>query len=142
MANHVAALLNGPGSAAYSPALTEPDGYRIPAQRITHLLPSSGERFTPPTYAGRQLAPPVPSIGGEPGVPSQLGWTDGFRKVLGKLHRPLRGAVVTVAPMGVHPNVGPVGYSTRADRLRARYRALTTDYTPNGADVARTFVGD
>lgn len=126
-------VIDGPGTEAYSPLLTPQDGVLVYRTRSTVKNPPNGAPVQPGTLA-ENLMPPDPSKGGEMGPSSQLGWSTGF----GKLSRrtSFTGRVITRPTMGANPATGPVGYSTRTSRLRARIEALYNDYTPSNQAVA------
>lgn len=129
----------GPGTAAYSPALASQDGVLLYRTRSSHKLAANAVRMAEIGIpVPGELMPPDPSMGGEMGQPNQLGWSDGFGvfRTLGSF----TGRVVTRPTMGAHPNVGEVGFSTRTSRLRSRIEALYTDYTPSNQAVAREIV--
>lgn len=133
------AFINSPGSAGFSPAFGTVPYPENPAFGANHLEPVSvGQRGNWPE--ARAGLPPEPSYGGQPGVVRQLGWSTGFRR-LGKLHNRMTGRTLVVPNMGAHPAVGPVGFSTRSQRLRNKVEALRTDYTPTAAQVQQSFVG-
>lgn len=71
---------------------------------------------------------PDPALGGMPGSTNVLGRTTGIR--LSRAFRQRFGGQTLVVPaMGAHPIQGPVGYSTRTDRLVYGVAAL------NGPDI-------
>lgn len=85
--------------------------------------------------------PPDPAIGGMPGMTNALGWTTGLRN--SRAFRALFGGQVLKVPsMGAHPIQGPVGYSTRTDRLIYGVNALTGNDIPSNQSVADQFAGN
>lgn len=84
--------------------------------------------------------PPDPTVGGEPGRSHALGWTRGLNPFR-FMHQRFTGRTLVVPSMGVHPQEGPVGFSSRLDRLADRRAALESDYTPTPEQVARIFTG-
>ncbi len=124
----------GAGTAAYSPAMTVPDGTLIYRTRSSHKVPASGPAMTAGVIGN--LMPPDPSEGGEYGQVAQLGWTDGLGKAVSN-RTSFTGRTLVRPTMGVNPPTGPVGYSTRTARLRQRIEALYTDYTPSNQAVAQ-----
>ena len=125
--------LSGPGTANYSPAKSEPDGIVLFRTRSSHRRPANGE---PTPGSAPVLTLPDPAVGGQHGQPDALGWSDGLGKAISK-STSFTGRVITRPSMGANPAVGPVGYSTRTARLRARIEALYTDYTPSNQSVAQ-----
>lgn len=127
-------VIDGPGTEAYSPLLTPQDGVLLFRTRSTHRASAAAARMVPDTLPAN-LMPPDPSKGGEMGVGNQLGWSTGF----GAFRRmsTFTGRVITRPTMGANPATGPVGYSTRTSRLRARIEALYNDYTPSNQAVAQ-----
>lgn len=124
---------NGPGSAGYSPAKTQPDALIFATRSTRGNGPTGGAGNTPAVHS-RQLLPPSPSTGGEPGQLGRLGWSDGFLAF--RRRTSFTGRVITRPSMGVNPAVGEVGLSTRSQRLKNRVAALSTDYTPSSQSVA------
>lgn len=129
--------LLGPGTSAYRPAYSEPDGTVMYRTRSTHRTLANGAPLGGVSLP-RDLMPPDPATGGEIGQGSQLGWSTGFgyyRRIAA-----FTGRVITRPTMGANPAVGPVGRSNRQARLRARIEALYTDYTPGAQAVAREVI--
>jgi len=110
------------------------------ATRNTRLPPngSLGE-WASTVIHGATLRPPDPAVGGQPGVGRQLGWSTGLQSSRAMRQR-FSGRVLAVPTMGVHPAYGPVGFSTRTQRLANGVAALNTDYTPTSDHVAQSFV--
>lgn len=73
-------------------------------------------------------APPSPSAGGRPGMGHRLGWSTGLRTSRSFRQRFGDDSIVIDVRNQVHPVEGPVGYSTRGDRLVTR-----SQYVLNGA---------
>lgn len=88
---------------------------------------------------GSSLRPPDPTVGGQPGVGRQLGWSTGLQHSRAMRQR-FSGRMLAVPTMGVHPAYGPVGFSTRTQKLANGVAALNTDYTPTSDHVAQSFV--
>lgn len=133
--------LDGPGSAAYSPSLAPVnENPMLPDQRATVGEPAnSGDLVNASAVHGSSLLPPDPAVGGQATQRDQLGWTTGLRN--SRAFRGLfTGATLVVPNMGVHPAVGPVGYSTRSQRLANGIQALSTDYLPSTEAIAESFV--
>lgn len=85
--------------------------------------------------------PPDPAVGGQPGMTHALGWTTGLR--ISRAFRGLFGGQTLVMPsMGVHPIQGPVGYSTRTDRLVYGVHALTGNDVPTNQSVAEQYAAN
>ena len=128
---------DGPGTENYGPVQAAPDAifYRT---RSTHGTPPNGAPGSGPVPSN--LMPPDPSTGGEMGQFNRLGFTRGFGAF--KRQSPFTGRVITAKPLGAHPPVGPVGYSTRSARLRKRVEALYSDYTPSDQEVAQEVMRD
>ena len=123
---------DGPGTENYRPIMAERDAVFY-ATRSTRATPPNGN---PGRMAQTfNLEPPDPTTGGEMGQFDQLGYSTGFGAF--KRGTPFTGRVITARPLGAHPPVGPVGYSTRSQRLRQRVEALYTDYTPSDQQVAQ-----
>lgn len=95
-------------------------------QRPTGIPDSPADRagFIP---AAVVPAPPSPSAGGRPGMGGRLGWSTGLRTSRSFRQRFGNGSLVIDAQNQVHPVEGPVGYSTRGDRLVTR-----SQYVLNG----------
>jgi hypothetical protein len=132
--------LDTPGSAAYSPVAPPLDNPLLPDNRATVGEPAnSPELVGGPVERGSSLLPPDPTVGGQTTQRDQLGWTTGLR-----LSRAFRqrftGATLVVPNMGAHPAVGPVGYSTRSQRLANGVQALSTDFLPSTEAIAASFV--
>ena len=125
--------INGPGTANYSPAYAKPDDVIMFRTRSKRGMDAAGNVGSGPVPT--ELMPPDPAVGGEMGQFSVLGWSDGF----GAFRRlsSFTGRVITLRSMGANPAVGPVGRSNRQARLRARIKALTTDYTPSSQAVVK-----
>lgn len=134
---------DSPGSAAYSPAfpLEEPPVY-VTRSEAVHRYPANGQTgdWTGPYVTPGSLLPPKPDVGGEAGRVQQLGWTYGILHDR-SMHKALSGMTLVRPSMGAHPAYGPVGYSTRSQRLANGVEALFTDYTPDAQTVARRMVG-
>ena len=129
---------DGPGTAAYSPAYAAQDGVIVYRTRSTSRTSAAGA----PQPAGPvpvTIMPPDPSVGGQMNQGNGLGWSDGFGAF--KRRTSFTGRVITRPSMGANPAVGPVGYSTRTARLRARVEALYNDYTPTNQAVAQEVIG-
>lgn len=124
---------DGPGTAAYSPAYTPPDGVLVYRTRTSHKASAADMPGSGPVP--QDLLPPDPSIGGAMNQTNQLGWSTGFGAF--RRHSSFTGRVIARPTMGANPATGPVGYSTRTHRLRDRVLALYTDYTPSSQQVAR-----
>lgn len=107
--------------ATYSPSLSHDASGRVVTpvggqRAVTSNQPVSPQAvgFNPAAYCP---APPSPSLGGEPGPGRRLGWSTGLRSVRWG-HRRFNDESMTVGmPTTVHPVEGPVGFSTRTDRL-------------------------
>ena len=128
---------DGPGTENWRPVQAEPDAIFFRTRSTHGSRPSDPAGFGP---VPGDLMPPDPSVGGEMAQFGQLGWSTGF----GAFRRfsPFTGRVITAKPLGAHPPVGPVGYSTRSARLRKRVEALYTDYTPSDQEVAQEVLRD
>lgn len=125
----------GPGSSAYSPAdTTGPDGIPIlglPSHATQADDPTASTSGAPNITVPR---PPDPTVGGAPGLGNALGWTTGL--LPSRTHRmPFTGQVVVVAPMGVHPVAGPVGFSNRQGRLANGVNALVEQWLPSQQQI-------
>lgn len=82
--------------------------------------------------------PPDPAVGGQGGSMGVLGWSTGRRN--GRAFRQRFGGQTLVVPaMGVHPIQGPVGFSTRTDRLTYKVDALTGDDIPTDESVGSQY---
>lgn len=121
----------------YSPAL---DGYIDAAGAVPPVALHEGSPFdnTQPVIVPVVVAPPDPSYGGQAGTSKPLGWSTGIRSSRA-FRQPFDGRTLRVPSMGVHPAEGPVGYSTRSDRLVYAARALQSDGMPDNATVAAEF---
>lgn len=85
--------------------------------------------------------PPDPAVGGQPGMTHGLGWSTGIRN--GRAFRQhFTGQTLVMPSMGVHPVQGPVGYSTRTDRLSYGVAALNGPDIPSNASVAQQYASD
>ena len=85
--------------------------------------------------------PPDPAIGGLPGISHGLGWSTGLRNSRA-FRQAFDGRTLVVPTMGVHPIQGPVGYSTRSDRLSYGIAALSSDGMPTNEQVGKVFSAD
>jgi hypothetical protein len=88
------------------------------ASNVPELVIAANSPLNSSSNAGCAYVPrpPDPAVGGLPGMTHALGWTTGLR--LSRSFRQLFGGQTLKMPsMGVHPIQGPVGYSTRSDRL-------------------------
>lgn len=85
--------------------------------------------------------PPDPAIEGLPGISRGLGWSTGIRNSR-EFRQAFDGRSLVVPNMGAHPIQGPVGYSTRTDRLSYGVAALRSDGVPTDQEVSNTFAGD
>jgi len=88
-----------------------------------------------PTPDYENMRPPLPSAGGLPGLMRALGWSTGLRKSRWA-HGLFGGQTLVVTPMGVHPTSGPVGFSTRTDRLAYGVANLYGDGQQTNQSVA------
>lgn len=61
--------------------------------------------------------PPDPAVGGQPGPGHRLGWSTGLRSLRWGHRRFNDESSIIETYNKVHPVEGPVGYSTRSDRL-------------------------
>lgn len=126
-----------PGSAGYSPSLTP--GLDSSVGRITYAYQmDSPEKSTQGTPDVRVPRPPLPSMGGEPGRSQPLGYSTGLLPSK-TFRQPFRGAVLVRPTMGANPVGGPVGRSSRQDRLQAGVKALTDVYLPSTDQVRQMF---
>lgn len=80
--------------------------------------------------------PPNPAVGGLPGLSHALGWSTGLRNSRA-FRQAFDGRTLVVSTMGVHPIEGPVGYSTRQDRLFYGAQALRGDGMSDNMRVAK-----
>jgi hypothetical protein len=124
-----------PGSAAWSPALTNetPVGLReeVTGQdRVGHSNHSEAIPAVPPV--------PSPSVGGQTGIARAYGWTTGLLPSLIWRLR-FRGTVLIVPHDGPLPVTGPVGVSNRTGRLAVGVDALTASYLPSPQAIAQSF---
>src|SRR6185437_11130655 len=92
-----------------------------------------------PVTVGGGLLPPSPSYGGQPGRANQLGWTSGLRKDRWGRQN-FQGQTLVRPSMGAHPPVGPVGFSTRSQRLANGVNDLYAVYLPPTSVIAQSFV--
>lgn len=121
----------------YSP---ESAGYVDAAQAVPEIAtqqesPLGSSQTTVAAYVPR---PPDPAIGGMPGICYPLGYSTGIRNSRA-FRQAFDGRTLVVAPMGVHPVQGPVGYSTRTDRLTYNVRALSGDNMRSNQSVSDMF---
>lgn len=128
-------VIDGPGSAVYGPGYTENDGAILPFQTRTQGAPAND---VGPLFAAVIPDLPNPAIGGETGPLGVLGFTDGFLALRRKAA--FTGRVIVRRSLGVHPASGPVGYTTRSQRLRNAVEALYSDYTPGSQEAAREII--
>jgi len=131
---------SGPDGASWSPSCTEDTalyGTQVKVER--HQAGPFGMRVdSVPTPV--VPPPPSPSVGGQVGAGQQLGWSTGINHP--RTHRmPLTGRTLIVPSMGVHPNVGPVGFTARQQRLENGVDDQTRDYLPDPAVIAANFTG-
>lgn len=78
-------------------------------------------------------APPDPAYGGRPGMGFRLGWSTGLRHSRAFRQRFGDDSLVIDVQNRIHPIEGPVGYSTRGDRLITR-----SQYVLNGGGEPTT----
>lgn len=119
----------------YSP---ESDGYVDAAQAVPEIAshaqsPMTTSNLLPAAYVPR---PPDPAIGGKPGISRALGWSTGLRNSRA-FRQAFDGRTLVVSSMGAHPIEGPVGYSTRSDRLFYGAQALRGDNMSDNTKVAK-----
>lgn len=121
----------------YSP---EVDGYIDAAQAVPVVQVHRQSPFndTQPTLAPVVPAPPSPSVGGEPGNSLGVGWSTGIRNSRA-FRQPFDGRTLVVPNMGAHPVSGPVGFSTRTDRLVYNARATESDNMVDNKTVTEEF---
>lgn len=132
--------LDTPGSAAYSPVFAPEDNPALPdASDSSGRAANSPDRIGGSPERGSALRPPDPAVGGETTQRNQLGWSTGLRDSRAFRQR-FTGATLVVRNMGAHPAVGPVGFSTRSQRLANGVQALSTDFMPSADQVAASFV--
>ena len=93
--------------------------------------------------AGFVPRPPDPALGGKAGPGHRLGWTTGLRTSRAFRRRFGDDSMVIDVQNQVHPVEGPVGYSTRGDRLVYGADLLANgDGAPTNAQVAESFTTD
>lgn len=128
----------GPGSAAYSPEGTyDLDTLGFPSCVYQQDSPLAHTSNAPVVSVPR---PPNPSTGGEPGRSNLIGYTTGLLPSRTYRQR-LDGATLVVPSMGAHPATGPVGFSSRTDRLATGVNALVDQWLPSQQDINESFVG-
>lgn len=124
-------------SAMYSPAQMEQatqDTLGLPAT-VNHR-PNPLDTST--NFVPHVPRPPDPATGGAPGLNQGFGWSTGLRQP--RSMRTLFGGATLVRPtMGVHPADGPVGFSTRTDRLEAGVAALYDQWLPTQRTIQESF---
>lgn len=84
--------------------------------------------------AGFIPRPPDPAVGGKAGLTKFLAWSTGLRNTRA-FRQAFDGRTLRVSNMGPHPIQGPVGYSTRSDRLFYGVQNLKGSGTPSSAAV-------
>lgn len=133
-----------PGTATFSPSY-ESDGPArnpmLPPLEVNQRASANeeqGDWQAPQTVAGG-LLPPSPSYGGQTGRTNQLGWTQGLRSYR-HIRQYFTGATMVVPSMGAHPAVGPVGFTTRSQRLANGVNDLYSNYLPPPSVIAQSFI--
>lgn len=122
----------------YSP---ESDGYIDAAQAVpvVQIHRQSPFNSTQPVVVPVVPAVPDPSIGGQVGNSLGVGWSTGIRNSRA-FRQPFDGRTLVMPNMGAHPVSGPVGYSTRTDRLVYNARATQAVDTVDSASVADLYI--
>ena len=134
------ATYDEPGSAGYSPPNSEADGVVFYSTRSTQPTPANAVSGDTSIIA-QVPQPPSPSVGGEARQNGALGWSTGFG-FFRRFRGGFTGRTLVVPSMGLHPADGPVGFSTRSQRLRNRVQALTNDYTPTRQEAVQEVVNN
>lgn len=118
----------------YSP---EGEGYIDAAQAVPEIASHAQSPMTTSNLLPAAVVPqpPDPAIGGKPGISHALGWSTGLRNSRA-FRQAFDGRTLVVSTMGVHPIEGPVGYSTRSDRLFYGAQALRGDGMSDNNKVA------
>lgn len=128
----------GPGSASYSPEQTpELAGFGLSETANQGEDPNTSTSQAPGAYLPR---PPRPDIHGEPGLTQAFGWSTGILPSRARRMR-LQGETLVVPNMTAraHPAVGPVGFSTRQQRLDTRTAALVEQWLPSQQTINQQF---
>ena len=131
----------GPDSSGWSPSLTQhPETYGTPLPTANHRVTAFGDRMDVPPVP-RVPAPPSPSVGGVVGAGHQLGWSTGLREPRA-FRQSLRGQTLVVPQVKMHGAYGPVGQSSRQQRLANGVNDLYSgDRLPSSSAIAASFVG-
>jgi hypothetical protein len=129
-----------PDSSGWSPSrTTDPESYGTAIKVENHRGNVFGER-APIGIVPEVPKPPSPSVGGQVSAARPLGWSTGISDPL-RWRQRFTGKTLVVPQTKVNMTGGPVGYSSRSQRLDNGVANLQTDYTPSPADVAAQFVG-
>lgn len=107
--------------ADYSPSLSnDASGHLVSPAGNNHPVVANqptnpqASGFNPSAFVPR---PPDPATGGEPGPGKRLGWSTGLRTSRSFRRRFDDESIVIETYNKVHPVEGPVGFSSRTDRL-------------------------
>lgn len=126
----------GPGSASYSPEQTPGlDRLGLPDTSTQPEDPNLSTQQVSPGFIPR---PPNPSVTGQPGISKAFGWSTGILPSRARRMR-FQGETLVVPSMGVHPAVGPVGFSARQQRLDSGVKALVDQWLPSQQEINEQF---
>jgi hypothetical protein len=133
-----------PGTSAWSPSYEEDgpaENPMLPPLLVNHRASPNEEQgdWSAPRTIDGGLLPPSPSVGGQTGRTNQLGWTQGLRSYR-HIRQFFTGATMVVPSMGAHPAVGPVGFTTRSQRLANGVQDLYSTYLPAPSVIAQSFL--
>lgn len=131
-----------PTSAAYSPAIRN-QSWNVERRDVQGTPPGYDPADPVNARAEYRVGPANyidQTVGGQAGSRAVLGYSTGLQPR--KTRRPpLTGRVLIVPNMGVHPVLGEVGRSNRANKLWAGVRDQSTNFLPDNTEIAQQFVG-
>jgi hypothetical protein len=135
-----------PDDQIYSPSeyAFDPAALGLPDEHINQLnnagLQGSGDGGFWQAFAaqGKNLYPPQANVGGEAGVPDQLGWSTGIWQM--RFKQPITGRTLVPPATRPHPAVGPVGKNDHMGRLQQGVQSLRTTYTPTAQQAGDVFL--
>lgn len=128
----------GPGSASYSPQQMTPEATTAIGLPAIATQADDPNLTTSDAPVIRIPRPPAPDVGGEPGISRGLGWSTGILPSRARRMK-FQGETLVVPTMGVHPAVGPVGFSNRQQRLDNGVAGLINQWLPSQQEINEQF---